>query len=160
MNIYLNIYESIMRALNIQINIQMYIYIEYLVEYSTFWIFIWWNNNSKTSEYSKYLWIFMIFKRVRPPDGKRGVSGAATLWLRSNDILFAPIFFAPKSWPKIRRAIMVSNILKLEELNERSKNVHSRSCSLEVRGSWQAWREGSHAWLKNYGRWPSGGMVL
>ena len=42
---------------------------------------------------------------------------------------------APKSWPKIRRAIMVSNILKLEELNGRSNNVHSRSCGLEVRGS-------------------------
>ena len=31
--------------------------------------------------------------------------------------------------------IICKNILKLEELNERSKNVHSRSCGLEVRGS-------------------------
>ena len=44
--------------------------IEYLFEYSTFWIFILWKKNiQKCLEYSWYLWIFMIFKWVRSPDG-------------------------------------------------------------------------------------------
>ena len=42
--------------------------IEYLFEYSTFWMFILSKNIQKRLEYSRYLWIFMIFKWVRSPD--------------------------------------------------------------------------------------------
>ena len=72
LNIYLNIYESIMRASNIQINIQKYAWTfkknEYLFEYSTFWKFIFEINIHKCLEYSRYLWIFMMFRWVWSPD--------------------------------------------------------------------------------------------
>ena len=68
-------YESIEysnKYSKICMHIQKNIIFEYLFEYSTFWIFILWINIQKSLEYSRYLWIFMIFKWVWSPDGRGG----------------------------------------------------------------------------------------